>query len=543
MADEFARTTSTRPSAISAGDGEDPSVPHPLYDIEQARRDRCRMLWEGTEAVREAGTDALPQYEGEEDPVYETRRDLAAVHPAFGETIEVSVGLLLTQPPTLGPNVPAPLVEFWDDVDGRGNAGPVFCVDLATDGLLDGKVGIFTDMPKISDRKGLDADAARRAGIRPWWIEVSADDVLMELYDVVNGAERLVLFIRREIAQERVGSFGLTAIYKYHVYEDNGTTVTARTYTASDASTRPQLEAESAVSLEKQTEIPWAPLEGGRRMKDGSISPPLHELAFLVLEHHLIKTGRLSLACLGFAPTMVVINAPKNADGTDPDVQTGPRSVIHARFAPGETVPPQPVYYTSPDVSVLAPAKDMLENVEAAMTVAGRGFLSPDKRGAETAKSKQLSNRAGNASLSRFAGRMEDALWRALGHASAYMGLPAPKPGSIVVSRRFEEALMEPEVMNAYAKLLELGLPVRLAFQALKLQGRIPADADEDELVMEWEVGLLAAKEARRVDAIPTDDDTADDDLDPPDPAPTRPRRFAFERDPDGRAIAITEAT
>lgn len=542
MADEFAATAgSTTLAPSTMGVGDDPSVPGPEYEIEKVRRDRVRMLWDGTEAVRAAGTDVLPQYEGEPDAVYEVRKSLAAVHSALQEVVDVSVGLLMTQPPTVDADASPQMEDFWENVDARGNAGPVFCTSLCTDGLLDGKVGIFTDMARVTER--IDADTAARRGLRPWWIAVTADDQFMEIYDTINGVELLVLFIRRQIAQERVGKFGVQTVYRYHVYENDGATITASTYEANTATSRPILVAGSAVTLEKQVEIPWAPLVGGRVLSDGTISPPFHELAYQVIEHYLIKTGRLSLATLAFAPTMVAVNAPKNSDGTDPTIETGPRSVIHARFAPGEQIPGNPVYYISPDVSVLQPAKDMLENVEASMTVAGRGFLAPDKRGAETAKSKQLSDRAGNASLSRFAGRLQDCLERARGHAARYMGLDPAQAGSITVSRRFEEALMEPAVMNAYAKLLELGMPVRLAFQALKLQGRIPPDANEDDVVMEWEVGLLAAKEAQRVDDMtPPDDQDPIDDPDPP-PEPPAPRRtFRIERDSQGRASALSEA-
>lgn len=541
MADEFAATggatSTTALAAQTSGDGNDPSVPSPAYVVEKTRRDLVRMLWDGTEAVRAAGTDVLPQYENEPDDVYETRKSLSAVHSALQEVVDVSVGLLMTQPPTVDADAHPKIREFWENVDARGNAGPVFCTALSTDGLLDGKVGIFTDMARVTEK--IDAATAARRGLRPWWIAVTADDQYMELYDTVDGVERLVLFIRRQIAQERLGSFGLKTVYRYHVYEHIGTTITARTYEADTLDARPMLDEASVTTLTNQEEIPWAPLVGGRVLSDGTISPPFLELAYQVIEHHMIKTGRLSLATLAFAPTMVVVNAPLNADGSNPAVETGPRQVIHARFAPGESIPAKPVYYTSPDVSVMEPAKDMLENVEASMTVAGRGFLAPDKRGAETAKSKQLSDRAGNASLSRFAGRLQDCLERATGHAARYMGVPVEQAGSITVSRRFEEALMEPNVMLAYGKLLELGMPVRLAFQALKLQGRIPPDADEDEYVLEWEVGLMSKREAQRVDQIPVDDEAPMPDE--PDPPPAPRRTFRIQRDADGRATALAE--
>lgn len=510
MADEYGRTADTASTGtrlVASTDGSDPSQPHPQYHVAKARRDRVRMLWDGTEAVRNAGEDALPKYDGESDADYEKRRDLSGVHPALGETVEVSVGLLLTQPPTLDADVPDVLREWWENVDARGNAGPVFCTQLCTDGLLDGMVGIFTDMPTVQGRTDLDVARAKELGLRPWWIPVLADDVFMEVYDAVDGADRLVLFIRREVTTKRLGDFGIETVYRYHVYEDVSGRITARTYETDRADARPTLVQNSEVVLEKQPEIPWSPIVGGRILSDGTISPPLHELAFLVLEHHFVKTGRLSLASLAFAPTMVVINAPRGKDGSDPDINTGPRAVIHARFAPGESIPANPVYYTQPDVGVLTPAKDMLENIEGAMSIAGRGFLSPDKRGVEAAKSKQLSNRAGNASLSRFAGRLQDALPRSLQHVANYYGLGPLSAGGITVSRTFEEALMESDVMNAYAKLVESGLPVRLAFRALKLQGRIQSDAEEDEFVMEWELARMAKQEADRIEAIPVQDD------------------------------------
>lgn len=509
--DDYARGPGARPAPTTAtadhgrvvvNPGDDPSQPHEHYAAEKTRRDLVRLLWDGTEAVRAAGEDALRRYETESDDDYETRSTLAGVHPGLGEAAEVTVGLLTMQEPTFAPDMDEDLVQFWENVDGRGNHGAVFSTNLLTDGILDGAVGIFTEMARV-DRTRIDAAEARRLGLRPWWILVHADDTILPIYEPVNGVERLVLFVRREIVVRRIPDtpFGRETVVKYHVYEDLNGTITARTYEAPDTASRPMLVPDSEVTLEKQREIPWAPLETGRRLSDGSLSPPFLELAHLILEHHEIKTGRMSLSRKGFAPTLVIINMPPNADGSNADVETGPGSVIHARFASGEQIPQNPVYYASPPMEVMEPSERLLENTENAIVVAGGRHLAPDKKGVEAAKSKQIDNRSRNASISRIARRWQDCLERAYQHVAAYMGKGALNAGSVAVSMRFEEALMEPDVMNAYGKLLELGLPVRLAVRALKMQGRIPADANEDEVVRDWELGLEAAKADRAMQA------------------------------------------
>ena len=73
----------------------------------QPARARCRALWRGNDAIREAGTDFLPKFPIETDTAYEVRKGLAALHNGFVRTVKAVVGLLMQVEPALGDDMPS----------------------------------------------------------------------------------------------------------------------------------------------------------------------------------------------------------------------------------------------------------------------------------------------------------------------------------------------------------------------------------------------------------------------------------------------------
>lgn len=500
-------------------------IPHAAYARMQARYELCRAAHQGTDAWQALDRKVLPQMEGESDDSYEIRKQLAALHPGFEKAVDVGVGLLLEKEPTLDDDASPDLLTFWEDVTGDGTHGTLFCDDLVTAAMVDGEDGIFTDYTRDDDPTldrsnasaaavpGSELDAADTSalGLRPYFVLVKADEVIKAVYQTIGGVRTLVLFVRKEVVEELVEPYGVRTVTRYRAYRLKGRTVTCDLWEKREGQQQPQ-QIGSTVVIQNQITIPWSPLRGGQQISKTETRPTLMALLYLVKQYHQTLTNSLSLQSLAMVPSPVRIGAQPDANGKYPGITWGPRNTIEAPYFQGLT---KPFYWDSPDVSVLAPAEETLTRTETLMGVASGSFLAPDKRAAETEKSKQLANRAGNATLGGMGRRLQDTLELALLHVDRFLRGPAATGCSVTVNLDFEDALMDANVIVAYVKLVDAGYPKRLALEALQIGGRIKPDANLDELEAEWERELAARNAAKAMEAAlqrETDGENGDDE-------------------------------
>lgn len=469
-----------------------PDVLPPAYLRMQERWQTCRDLMGGTEAIRAGGTRYLPKLESESDAAYAARRDLAALFNGFERTVLASVGMLGVQEPALGEDMPPPLVALWENIDGAGTHGAVFSAQLALEALVCGHVGIFVDAPPT--RPGLDLDTARRQGIRPYWVLVRAEDEVFPYWEQRAGQRRLTMLVRKAEIERRLEPFGVETLTVWYVYRRDETGVTYERWERPANGTLTRVH--EPAPMRGLTEIPYARIVAGVELEGAETKPPLMSLADLNLEHHRTKTNILHLEELGMVPTQVRIGAERDrTTGEYPPIVLGPRNVIEAPAMPGVS---QPVYWHSPPVDVLDPAMKTLAATETAMEVSGSAFLAPAQRHVETAAAKKLNARAQNATLSRVARALQDGLEFAFQHTAAYLGLES---GSVVVPTNFEDTTLDPQVMTAYvAAVAQAGLPPRVLLRAWQVGGRIPADADLEELELELVANMALARDAREAD-------------------------------------------
>ena len=145
--------------------------------------------------------------------------------------------------------------------------------------------------------------------------------------------------------------------------------------------------------------------------------------------------------------------------------------------------------YVSHDGAALGEAKAALDDLKADMGTLGLAMLAPQKRTAETAESKRLDKSTSDSALSVTARALQDGIENARGFHAKYLR-GTPEGGSITINRDFEGLLLEAPVMAAFAALVKAGFPPRPVLLALQRGGRIEADADIDQLEMEWMMGI-----------------------------------------------------
>jgi hypothetical protein len=370
----MANSTLLEPQASSpASDNNRPDVPDAVYSRRQAAWKMCRDLMEGTPAIQ-AEADYLPRYALESDAGYEVRQKLVAVFPGFARTVSACAGMLLQDEPVLGDDMPEALVNLWENIDNRGTHGRVFVWNLVIEKLITGRCGILSEHPRVESPAKRSLDDDQRLGLRPYFVLVSAEDIIKARYQTVNGSQRLVLFIYRSVSEEDDGKFGSVSVTRYRVYRQVGETVTVEVWRKPrDGEGTPTQEGTTA-TLSGPKRIPFRPF--------GQLdaAPPLIHLAYLNLMHWRVQTETLNIQGTACVPTPVRIGyvAPI-VDGkpTPEPLLLGTHNTIDIPGGLGNDVK-----FLSPDVSVLEPANNTLDSFKTDMGAAGLAFLAPDKRAA-----------------------------------------------------------------------------------------------------------------------------------------------------------------
>jgi hypothetical protein len=497
LADEFSRSGSSSSNGTSQNaettprdnttltNNERPDIPHPAYERMQPRWNKCRALMGGTEAIRAGGTDFLPQMPNESSESYDYRSQLVALFNGFARTVKACAGLINQKEPVLGADMPEKLVAMWENADRSGTHGAVMTSQLTLSGMVDGFGGIFVDYPRPDDPNidrskasaaavpgaPLSGDDVARLGLSPYFIRYRADDVIKAIYQVVNGVKTLVLLVLREASDVRVGPFGIETLFRYRVYTNEKGVVRYELWERLARVSTPN-KVQDARVMTNVNAIPWSPFVAGDVVDQNETRPPLNDLADLNLEHHAIKTNIRYLEDRAFVPALVRIGASRDPEtGTYPPVEIGPKNTIEVPLIDGLTT--QPIYWMSPDVSVLDPGNKSLANVEQQMGASGLAFLNPEFRRAETAEAKRIDASAQNASLISVARALQDCLETAFQFAAQYINEPA---GSVTINTDFEEVVMDPAMIAQLVAARQSGnLSIETFLQLLE-KGKVLED-------------------------------------------------------------------
>lgn len=462
-----------------------PTIQTAAYQRGSLRWRVCRDLMTGLEAIRAGGTLYLSQYPNEIDSRYDTRRLIAGLFNAFARTVQAAVGIILQQEPVLGEDMPQRLVAMWENADGADTHGSVLARRLATAGLVDGAAGLLTEYPRANDPRidrskaslaatvaldtGAPLDAADEValGLMPYFILTKADEVL-PVYETVNGRRTLVLLVRREVSHERKGRFGFASVTRYRVYQLTGRFVTYERWTETHGV---PARDEGPTLMRNLTGIPWSPLLIGEELGPNEYKPALMDLADLCIEHHNIKTNILSLESLACVPTPVRIGA-QATDGEYPPLILGPGNTIEAPATPGVTTP---VYWLSPPVDVLAPAKESLANCKAEIGAMGAAFLTPQPQ-QETAAAKRMDASADAASVTSLSRAVKDCLEAAFGFAGQYIREVA---GSVSLGQELTGEGVDPQIAAVIWNAVAADkLPIE-AFVSYITTGALPDDIQQ----------------------------------------------------------------
>jgi hypothetical protein len=359
----------------------------------------------GTPAMRAASTTYLPQWPGESDQAYKARLATATLFPAFGRTVEVLAGKPFSKPVTPGDDVPARIVAWGDDIDLQGRNLHAFAASLSEEALSHGICGILVDYPKAQNVRTKAEENA--AGIRPYWVQIHAGNILGWRSMRINGAEVFTQLRLLEQVVENDGDFGEKIVEQVRVLYP-GKWQTWRESEKVDPLTNKKewaLHEEGATSLKK---IPFVPVYG-RRTDFMQATPPLLELAYMNVEHWQSKSDQQTILHVARVP---ILFGKKLGEAT---VVVGAGSMVASDDENGD------LKYVEHSGLAIEAGRLSLLDLEDRMRQVGAELLVI-KPGKTTVAQTVAENEAGMCALQRLIEDIEDAIDAALQLTAEWIG-------------------------------------------------------------------------------------------------------------------------
>lgn len=262
-------------------------------------------LMGGTSAMRKAGKKYLPQWPNELDEAYKNRVATATLFPAFSRTVEVLTGKPFSKPLTFGKDVPERIVEWSEDIDLQGRNLHSFADSLCMEALARGVGGILVDFPQTRDKSGrlkykTLADEIK-AGVRPYFVQIHAGNILGWRSKRINGVETLTQLRLLETVVEEDGDFGEAEIEQVRVlYPGRWEVWRKSAKTVNSANPEWVIHDKGVVSLPR---IPFVPFYGKRTGFMTGV-PPLAELAHMNVEHWQSKSDQQTILHVARVPIL-----------------------------------------------------------------------------------------------------------------------------------------------------------------------------------------------------------------------------------------------
>lgn len=448
-------------------------TPHPAYEQNIARWKRCRDVYEGEEAVKDAGAAHLPRLSGQSNEEYDAYRTRALFYDAVCRTIDGYVGAVVRKPPVIA--LPEKAKIFEQDVTSSGIGLTEFIKKLCSDNLLIGRLGVLVDYDDDAARAYLAIYTAE--SITNWGKDFI---VLKETAYVPDGADP---FASKQIEQYR------------ELRIENGKYV-VRIWRQSTDGPASSWQVNETIEPHRRSialeEIPFFWLSRFGR-SDKIEKPPLMGLVNVALSHYRSSADLEHGRHFTGLPTLWV----SGIRDTNTTIRVGSQAAILL----GD--PASQVGYAEFSGQGLGSLERALESKEHMMAVLGAAVFADQRRGVEAAETARIRSSGETSLLTGTVSAVEETLAAALRCAAEWMD--APGDVSVGINREFIDVQLDPQTLTALLKSYQSGAISHdtFLFNLKKAEMLDPARTIDDEKT-------AVANEAQ--DAPGTDDDEQEKD-------------------------------
>ena len=411
----------------------DPSTPSLAHRKMSPRWHLLNTVLGGTEAMREAGSQYLPKHHNEPYDVYEERLERSVFTNVTELTLDFLVGKPFAKQVSLNEDVPDRLREFSEDIDLQGNDLHRFCQLWFREALHKGFAHVLIDTPAMSE--GMTLDDQRRMNLRPYWVQISPDNLIAAEAQRVRGHEMIthVRFFERDTVFNGFEEVEVLFIVSYDLVdlvgigdpEDFRVQRTRYQYAKGKKGTYGEWEIETGPELTGLKEINlvtfYANREGFMECK-----PPLLDLAYLNVAHWQSESDQRSILTVSRFPILAASGVSEYDQQSSTVI--GPHGLLQlddpaARF-----------YYVEHSGAAIEAGRKDLQDLEARMAMYGAQLLTkrPDR---ETASARILDEASVVSPLQRMTYGFMDAVATALYFTARLTGLE--EGGTVTVNTDF----------------------------------------------------------------------------------------------------------
>ena len=468
---------------------DDPSNPSGAYARMSAVRERVGDILEGPDAIRAKGQTYLPKYESEDANEYKRRLTQAPWLPEFEDILGGLASKPFTKDITLADGASSEIVALAEDIDGRGNNLTAFARPTFRSGIAFGMVGILVDNTGTGTARTRAEE--RRAGVRPYWLALSADDII-DLKTAFVGGREVAYHVRlkesvvvRDGYDERVED-RIRELNRDPAYSPRGDIVALGPPTWALHRAERNNEGEQVwVKIDEGAfapldEIPLALFWTGDRKGSQEVQSPLAALADKQIElYRALSRKDEAYTKAGFP--MLTANGLRPPAKGEEKLMTGPGRVL---YAPAQGASWD---YIQPEPDIL---KELRAEVEATRDDMRRLGLQPlmPKSGGVTATASAIDGARAQSAVQTWALAFKDVLEQALVYTARWIG---QEPNvEVSIHTDFLAGITSQPSLDALAKAREAKDLSRIAYlTGLIRLGVLPGDFD-----MEADEALIATE-------------------------------------------------
>lgn len=298
-----------------------------------ARTKFMRTIYGGTETMKDAAKDILPQYERESDTRYRSRLASTFALNKLREAVEAASAKPFKN--LLQVKNGDPDLELWTrDIDLVGNHLHIFGHRLFNNGILDGQCHFIVDHPSTYNLPNLAAQQA--ANVRPYFRLVKDQDLIAAYNDYTGGDYQVVHARIQSQRVERTPDYKEIIWNQIYVIEkepgtENGV-VQLYEQQAGQGGGQWTRVSETAISL---LEVPLVTLYAGEREGDYVSKSIFQDLAYKQQEHWISSSDQRSILSVARFPMLASsgVQLDDNEDGTPFEV--GPFKLLFSPDAQG----------------------------------------------------------------------------------------------------------------------------------------------------------------------------------------------------------------
>lgn len=186
-------------------DPKSPATTSLSYDVMAPKWAKISTLLGGTETMRAAGIDYLPQHPAETGNAYQHRLSVTTLLNMVDMTLTSLTARPFSSSIIVGEDVPEEIKKILDDVDQQGTCLDRFARAWFREGVAKGYSAVLVEFPRlpVGDAPRTLADDAEQ-GLRPYLVHIVPENILSADSVIINGQEVLTeVRIREEVVEKR----------------------------------------------------------------------------------------------------------------------------------------------------------------------------------------------------------------------------------------------------------------------------------------------------------------------------------------------------